>query len=144
MSQAKILGPNEGKLFSRANDMRVKVSSEDTGGNYEICYETCPPGFQSRRHMHTKDWETFIITEGSATWTVGDETVEAVKGTTIHIPPETPHKVTTENGCEMVCVFSPGQQSKQFEEMAQLTDEQKNDKDFMKSFLSKFNLVPLE
>ena len=42
MTKAKILGPDEGRLFKRENEMRVKVASEDTGGTYEICYENCP------------------------------------------------------------------------------------------------------
>lgn len=144
MYKGMFLQPDDGILYERANQMRVKIASEHTGGTYEICEERCPPGFTSRRHKHTKDWETFIMTGGSATWTVGDETIEATKGMTIHIPPGVPHKVVVEHGCEMLVVFGPGNQAGQFEEMSKLTPEQQEDDEYKKSILAKYNMVPLE
>ena len=136
--------PGEGRLFKLMNDMTVKVKSSQTNGTYEVCEEKCPTGFTSRKHMHTKDFETFYIVSGSATRKVGDETVDAVKGTTIHIPPGVPHEVHSAEGCEMLCIFGPGQQEGQFEEMSNLTEEQQQDDEFKKSILAKYNMVPLE
>ena len=58
MPEAKILGPEGGNLFERANDMFVKVTAADTDGAYEVCEERCPAGFKSRPHMHTQNHET--------------------------------------------------------------------------------------
>ena len=139
-----IIEPGGGRVFKRMNDMTVKVKSSDTNGTYEMCEEKCPPGFESRRHMHAKDFETFYMVSGNARWEVGDEVVDAVKGHTIHIPPNTPHKVKTEEGCEMICIFGPGQQEGQFEEMSNLTEEQQQDDALKKSILAKYNMIPLE
>ncbi len=44
----------------------------------------------------------------------------------------------------MLCIFGPGQQEGQFEEMRNLTEEQQQDDEFKKSILAKYNMVPLE
>ena len=99
--------PGEGRLFKLMNDMTVKVKSSQTNGTYEICEEKCPPGFMPHKHMQTKDFETFYIVSGSATCKVSDETVDAVKGTGIHIPPDVPHEVQSAEGCEMLASSAP-------------------------------------
>ena len=68
MEKGKVIGPDDGNLYKRANDMFVKVTAADTGGAYEVCEERCPPGFASRRHMHPQNHETFYVIEGSATF----------------------------------------------------------------------------
>lgn len=124
--------------------MWVKVPSSETGGVYELCEEFCPPGFQSRTHAHRKDFETFYMVEGSATWTVGDETVEATQGTFIKIPPNVPHKVVTRDGCRMLCIFGPGEQAAMFEEMSKLTPQEQEDTERVHAILDRHDVVPLE
>jgi hypothetical protein len=57
--KGKHVGPDEGKLYKRANSIFVKVTAEDTGGVYEVCEERCPSRFSSRKHRHTQNHETF-------------------------------------------------------------------------------------
>lgn len=136
--------PGQGKFYDRNNEMWVKVPSSATNGTYEICEETCPAGFESKKHSHRNDFETFYMVDGSATWSVGDETIEATKGTIINIPPNTPHKVVTKNGCRMVLIFGPGEQAAMFEEMDKLTSEEKENMDIIHSILDKHDVVPHE
>jgi mannose-6-phosphate isomerase-like protein (cupin superfamily) len=42
-------------------------------------------------HFHPYD-EVFLILEGQATFTVGDQTVSASSGDILHAPANTPHK----------------------------------------------------
>ena len=142
--EGMFLEADDGILYKRNNEMRVKIASEHTGGTYEICEERCPAGFQSRRHMHNKDWETFYMVDGSATWEVGGKTVNATKGMTIHIPPQVPHKVHTENGCHMLVVFGPGNQAAMFEAMNNLTPEQQADPAVRKKITDAHDMVPME
>lgn len=146
MSEANkyFIRPGEGKLYDRDNEMWIKVPSSETKGTYEICEEICPAGFQSKKHAHRKDFETFYIVDGSATWTVGDETIEATKGTIINIPPNVPHKVVTENGCRMLMVFGPGQQAAMFEEMDKLKPEDRRNIDVILPILDRHDVVPHE
>ncbi len=45
-------------------------------------------------HRHPYE-ETFVILEGSATFTVDGETLEVAAGTIVIVPPEAPHKFVT-------------------------------------------------
>lgn len=136
--------PGQGKLYDRNNEMWVKIPSSATQGTYEICEEICPAGFESKRHAHRKDFETFYIVDGSATWSVGDETIEATKGTIVNIPPNVPHKVVTKNGCRMLLIFGPGEQGAMFEEMDKLAPEDRDNIDVIHSILDRHDVVPHE
>jgi len=50
-----------------------------------------PPGSGPRLHSHPYA-EIFVILEGQATFTVGDETIEATAGHTLIAPAGVPHK----------------------------------------------------
>ncbi len=142
MPDAKIVGPDDGNLYKRANDMFVKVTSGDTGGAYEVCEERCPPGFASRRHMHTQNHETFYVIEGSGTFILGDVSHEGKVGSLFHIPPGLPHQVIAgDDGIRMLMVYSPGQTEAMFKEMTDLTPEQRADFDTGKAVAAKHNTV---
>jgi quercetin dioxygenase-like cupin family protein len=49
------------------------------------------PGEGPGLHRHPYE-ETFILLGGTATFTVGDETIEADPGHVLIVPPNTPHK----------------------------------------------------
>ncbi len=51
------------------------------------------PGTGAELHRHPYE-ETFIIQEGEARYTVGDETIEAGAGEILVVPAGTPHKFT--------------------------------------------------
>lgn len=146
MSEASkyFIRPGEGTLYDRNNEMWIKVPTNETNGTYEICEEICPAGFESKKHAHRKDFETFYIVDGSATWTVGEETIEATKGTIINIPPNVPHKVVTRNGCHMLMVFGPGQQAAMFDEMDKLTPDERENMDVIHDILDRHDVVPHE
>ena len=122
--------------------MFVKVTAGDTGGAYEVCEERCPPGFASRRHMHTRNHVTFYVIEGSATFILGDETHEGKAGSLFHIPPRLPHQVIAgDDGIRMLMVYSPGETEAMFKEMTALTPEQRAHFETGKSVAAKHNTV---
>jgi len=142
MPDPKVLGPDGGNHYKRANDMFVKVTSGDTGGAYEVCEERCPPGFASRRHRHTQNHETFYVIEGSATFILGNESHEGKVGSMFHIPPGLPHQVIAgDDGIRMLMVYSPGQTEAMFKEMTDLTPEQRADFDTGRAIAAKHNTV---
>lgn len=59
--------------------------------NVSFIWVDMRPGERVRLHQHPYQ-ELFIIQEGSATYTVGAETLEAKAGQIVIVPPETPHK----------------------------------------------------
>lgn len=145
MAEAKILGPDDGNLYERANDMFVKVTADDTGGAYEVCEERCPAGFASRKHMHTQNHETFYVLEGSATFIMGDTEHQGNPGSLFHIPPGLPHQmIAGDDGVRVLMVYSPGQTEAMFAAMTALTPEERADFDTGKAVAAKFNTIWVE
>ena len=62
-----------------------------------------PPGTGPSLHRHPYD-ETFILEAGSATFTLGDETVELGEGQIIVVPAGAPHKFVSGEGFRMVSI----------------------------------------
>lgn len=71
-----------------------------------ILESTSRAGMGPRLHQHPYA-ETFVIRRGSATFTIGAETLEARAGQVLVVPPNTPHKFTTgPNGYEAVHIHA--------------------------------------
>ncbi|MDQ3810372.1 MAG: quercetin 2,3-dioxygenase [Chloroflexota bacterium] len=87
----------------------VKATAADTGGQMTILEITEPPNKEAPLHVHHKEEEGFWILEGSATFQVGDHTIEARAGDYLLGPRDIPHRYTTgPDGCRMLFIFTPG------------------------------------
>lgn len=87
----------------------VKVTAERTGGVLSILEITEPPDLEGPLHVHHREDESFWILEGSATFYVGDERIEARAGDFVFGPRDVPHRFDTgPDGCRMLFVMTPG------------------------------------
>ena len=87
----------------------VKASAAETGGTYTLMEITAPPGLQTPLHVHYREDEAFWILEGSATFLVGEQTIEAGPGDYLFGPRDIPHKFTIgPEGCRMLFICTPG------------------------------------
>ena len=90
----------------------IKVTAEQTGGLLTIVEITEPPnpdGIPGPLHVHHREDEAFWILEGSATFEVGDATIEASAGDFLFGPRHIPHKYDTgEEGCRLLMICTPG------------------------------------
>ncbi len=64
----------------------ILVSGADTGGQFTLCDIHVSPGKGTPPHVHSRESETFYITEGSIQFWLDGETVTANKGDTLHAP----------------------------------------------------------
>ena len=62
-----------------ADDVRMGMQELDPGGVYPMHFHESP--------------EVYVVLEGKAAWTVGDEHVNAQDGTSVYSPPNVPHRV---------------------------------------------------
>jgi quercetin dioxygenase-like cupin family protein len=87
----------------------IKTTAAETGGQLTIIDITDPPGLEAPLHVHHRDDEGFWMLEGSATFEVGDTTIEARAGDYIFGPRDIPHRYTAgDNGCRMLFIMVPG------------------------------------
>jgi quercetin dioxygenase-like cupin family protein len=87
----------------------IKTTADDTGGQMAILEITEPPDKEAPLHVHHGEDEGFWILDGSATFEVGDQTIEARAGDYLFGPRDIPHRYTTgPDGCRMLFIFTPG------------------------------------
>ena len=87
----------------------IKASVADTGGQMAIIEVTEPPGSEAPLHVHHREDEGFWLLEGSATFEVGDTTIEAQAGDYLFGPRDIPHGYTVgAAGCRMLFIMTPG------------------------------------
>jgi quercetin dioxygenase-like cupin family protein len=87
----------------------IRATGADTGGGMTIVEMTEPPGADGPLHVHHREDEAFWILEGSATFQVGDTTIEARAGDYLFGPRHIPHKYTVgDAGCRMLFICTPG------------------------------------
>lgn len=73
------------------------------GSSISLFLSRFKPGGGPRLHRHPYD-ETFIIEAGTALFTAGDASFEAVAGEVVVVPPNTPHKFVNTGEDELVQV----------------------------------------
>jgi quercetin dioxygenase-like cupin family protein len=87
----------------------VKATAADTGGQMTILEMTERPNSRGPLHVHHTEDEAFWILEGSATFEIGDRTIEAGPGDYVFGPRHIPHRYSTgPDGCRMLFIFTPG------------------------------------
>ena len=90
-------------------EIRVKVAGETTGGAYSVLEEIDP--LDTPLHVHEREDELFIVTEGEHVYTVGDQEVEAGPGDAVFAPRGVPHaqrRVVPRTGRELVVISPAG------------------------------------
>jgi mannose-6-phosphate isomerase-like protein (cupin superfamily) len=63
-----------------------------------VIQERMPPGTAEQRHFHERAQQVFFILAGAATFEVGEETVQVTAQESLHVPPNTPHRIANEGG----------------------------------------------
>lgn len=87
----------------------IRATAADTGGRMTIVEMTEPPGAEAPLHVHHREDEGFWILEGSATFEVGDTTIEASAGDYLFGPRDIPHRYTVGDAvCRMLFICTPG------------------------------------
>jgi len=87
----------------------IKATAADTDGQLTIIEVTEPPDAEAPLHVHHREDEAFWILEGSVTFEVGNNVINASKGDYIFGPRDIPHRYTVgADGCRMLFILTPG------------------------------------
>jgi quercetin dioxygenase-like cupin family protein len=123
--ETKILKPGQGPKINVIGDHQtVRLTGEDTDGKFALIESNNPPGVGVPPHRHANEDEMFHVVEGEMTFTVGDETVLALAGTTVFLPRNVLHSFMTSGTTAtkaMIMVFPAGCE-KMFAELGQLPE----------------------
>jgi quercetin dioxygenase-like cupin family protein len=80
-----------------------RFEGREHGSSVSFFIGTFPSGTGPGLHTHPYD-ETFIVEAGSATFTIGDETVELCAGQIAVVPAETPHRFVSGDGFRLISI----------------------------------------
>jgi quercetin dioxygenase-like cupin family protein len=90
---ATLLRSGEGELHA-AGDARIaiKATGDATGETFFLSETTVEPGFRGPPpHSHRQLHDLFYVLDGTLTFRLGEETVEASPGTFVCVPPGVVH-----------------------------------------------------
>jgi quercetin dioxygenase-like cupin family protein len=86
------LGAGEGEaIWSFGVLATIKASTETTAGRVAVIEHLAPEGAGSPLHVHRREDEWFYIIEGTVTFWVGGEVIEASAGSFVYGPRDIPH-----------------------------------------------------
>ena len=91
--QPIVLPPGGGRAYALGS-MRTlfKADGEETGNRYCVAEWWLEPGqLGPGPHLHAENEELFLVLDGTMTFVVGDEQVEAERGTFLRIPAGVTH-----------------------------------------------------
>lgn len=74
-----------------AGKLRLAGDMEIEGKSHGVFEFDSPPGCDIPSHVHRNDDEIHYLVEGSAVYTIGEETFEADAGSLIYLPKQVPH-----------------------------------------------------
>jgi quercetin dioxygenase-like cupin family protein len=88
--------------------VRFLVTKEMSGGAFSLFANVAPPGMAIPMHTHHHDHETMIVLRGRIVCRVGEDTLHAGPGDTIHMPAGVPHGWRTDGDdeVELLVIFA--------------------------------------
>jgi len=96
----------------------VLLSSDDTGGKSTVMRFTIPVGMGPPMHSHDQDEDVYLV-DGTATYHINGEMLEAGPGTSIHLPAGTHETWTPKTTTTVVITYTPGGIDKFFAKMGE-------------------------
>lgn len=142
-----LVPPRGGKNYDWSADHTfVKVSAEDTGGQYTLMEDNLKANFALGLHLHRYHAETFYILDGKIDFYLDGDWVTATPGTCIHIPPGVPHACTMADGSDsgrMLMIYQPSGFDQYLAELAKFSDADFNDASKMAALNDKYDIVEL-
>ena len=135
------------EIYSRGNSRtEFLLTAEESRGRFSIVDETFYPGMNSAPgHTHHFHSEVFYVISGSMEWTVGDETDTLGAGDLVYIPPGYVHhtRVLGDEPVRALMIYEPAGYERGYHRRSALTEEQRQDPEFMAEFLHSMDVDPV-
>lgn len=90
--EALVVSAGEGrKMRVIGNDVIVKLTRQETGGEYYLFEVITPPGVGVPPHVHQHEDEIIEVIEGEYEFMLGERTYIVTAGALVHFPRHMPH-----------------------------------------------------
>ena len=87
-----IIKAGEGKKMRViGNDVTVKLTAQQTAGEYYLFEVITPPGVGVPPHVHSNEDEIIEVVDGEFEFFLGGQTYRATAGSLVHFPRHVPH-----------------------------------------------------
>jgi quercetin dioxygenase-like cupin family protein len=119
----KIIRQSEGTKLNVLGDSQiVKLSGQDTNGQFAIIVQDNPPNASIPKHIHTNEDELFSVIEGEVEFEVGEQITILKSGDIIFLPRNIPHsfRVVGTQNAKTTATVTPAGLEKMFEELSVL------------------------
>lgn len=107
-----MLRPGEGRHYDMGQISAVfKVDEDESDSEYSVSEWRLEPNTEGPGpHHHDANEEIFYVTDGTASFLIGDEWVDAEQGSLLRIPAGIQHDFAnrTDSPCAVLNVFIPG------------------------------------
>lgn len=102
------------------HDIILKLSGQDTGGNFSAAILRAQPMSGPPLHLHSREDEWFYVLRGEFTFQVGEERFTAGEGTSVFAPRDVPHtwQNFADTVAEALAIAAPSQIEDYFLEAA--------------------------
>jgi mannose-6-phosphate isomerase-like protein (cupin superfamily) len=103
--------------------MTLKAGSAETNGQFSLIEQVAPPGFATPLHLHHGEDEAMYILDGTVTFFVGDQVINAAPGAFVYLPKDVPHafRVVGDTPTRLLQLTAPAGIEQGFIEMGELT-----------------------
>jgi len=146
-TQCIVLTPNEGLRLQSGpgRDLIFKVTGEDTGNAFDYFIVEVAPFGGPPLHVHHKQEETIHVLKGKFKVQIGDEIFYLNEGDFAYLPSKVPHAFLnlTDEGAEVIVVYTPGGGHKFFEELGPLMHNGSRDKMVVAQLFEKYEMTLL-
>jgi mannose-6-phosphate isomerase-like protein (cupin superfamily) len=140
----RIVGPEEGYVYDSIDEtVRVKLTGEDTGGQFSLIEEQITPDYEVPLRLNREHSETFCVLQGEVAFTVGTRTVEAKAGTIVHVPANTPYAARAARASRMLTILSPSGPEETLAAYAALPPEQAEEQAVARAIMGDYDVLDL-
>ncbi|NTS76762.1 cupin domain-containing protein [Catenovulum sp. SM1970] len=96
-------------IESMGNVYRIIVTGEETQGQFSMMEAFVEPGDGGQYHLHEREYESFLITEGEMVFFDDDKKISAPKGSLIVCPPGSTRGFRNESNtlAKMMIFYTP-------------------------------------
>lgn len=124
--------------------LRLLAGSDRTNGAFALGEFAGGDGLWTVPHVHEKSEESFYVLDGSFTFTLGEDEVDAGAGAFILVPRGTRHLMQAgAGGGRLLTLWTPGGLEAMFVELSQLPADSLRDPATRKSMSTRFDSIPV-